>query len=263
MLQLLFIDMCDVKYNDLPPLPKGSRSIPRCSDYLKSYDPDTYHAMKVKGTLDEHDKAAAENVEKIVDRAFDKAIASPEYLEAQSKADFEKMRRIAETEKMFARHEAEQMYIYTIDDEAKAELDTFRDAVFYWAYTVHFGKAPFDNYQYDAETNTFEVIFDDGIDEYGDEVHPVEEVIAERDEVYDELLYKLLQIDPNKRYKLYGYLECIFERHDPCTDVLKQRVTDEAMTMDEDAPMRRIVQYYLDDDETGLLAYVRYQEREE
>lgn len=230
------------------------------SDFLKEYSPDTYNEMKKNGTLDEHSNAATENVNEMVDKAIDKAIASPEYAEAQANGDFAKMQSIVETEKMFTRHEAERMYIYSIDDEAKEALDAFNNTVYYWSYDVHYGNAPFENYRYDYDTKQFECIFKDGLDQWDNEIPPVDEIIAERDVVYDELVSVLFRIDPTKRYKLYEYLNCIFDRYDPCTQVLKDKVIAETADMDDDEPMKKIIGFYLNDDEEGLLDYVKYRD---
>ena len=237
------------------------------AEFLKEHNPDTYYAMKKNGTLDSHVSAAHENVSDMVDRAVEAAMNSSEYLEAQNKGDFKKMTQIVETQKMMANHEAERMFIYAIDDEHKEELEAFESKI--CNYSPLYGRA-WDNIRYDKEHDTYVRLNEDDLDSDGydedNEYYPTyEEICKERDETYEELVDEIMALDPERRYGLYEYLEIVFNScyTDKHTDVLRSMIVDAVKDMDDSEPMKRIVQYYLDEDERGLNAYVHYREAEE
>ena len=237
------------------------------SEFLMEYAPDTYNAMKKNGTLDSHISSAHENVSDMVDRAAERAMNSPEYLEAQSKGDYKKMTQIVATEKMIANHEAERMFVYAIDDEHKQELEAFESKICY--YSGRYGNA-YDNFYYDKEHDKYVRMNEDeldsqGYDEYNDYYPTYEEVCKQRDSAYRDLVEELLDLDQERRYGLYEYLEIVFnggysDRH---TGVLRNMIVNAVKNMDDSEPMKRIVQYYLDEDESGLDDYVHYREPEE
>ena len=231
---------------------------------MSKYQPDMYHSMKKHNSLDDYVSSVRSTVKDYVDRAVDRAMESREYLEAQSRGDFETMRKICNSERMFATSDAERMWVCVDDDELREKLNTFEGRISeYSLYGYYFQNIYFDEEKQEYLRINEEDLDEYGNDEYGDHYPTYDEIRVDmRSQWYD--LYEQVYLidDPDRRYEISRYLELVFDNFygDPCVDELRKLFIEDAAEGDEDSPIRNIVNFYINNDEDGLSDYIHYRD---
>ena len=234
--------------------------------YMSRYQPDMYHRMMEKGTFDSYAANVEQDVHDYVGLAIERAMDTPDYLEAQRNGNVEKMRQIGETARMLATSEAERKYICIEDEDLKEKIGVFEMKIA--SYSLY-GGGHYDNIYFDDEKQEYLRLDEDDLDENGNDESGTHypsysEIHTDMQQQWSELLDEMISIrEPyDKRYEISRYLELIFDNFtaDPCVEELRQLFIKDVADEGEDTPMKMIIGYYINDDFDGLNDYIHYRE---